>query len=878
MSKFSRWFNSKTGKRTVAGILALALVVAIVGQLVNWWDLFPGAGTVIVIPPTEPYPAPVNGYTCLPTCAENDGKFFVAPGQDQKTFAGAKTALWIAVPGDYTTFEVGIFDGDDGKDNNGNLNISGGNWDQSTEETTYTLYADPLKNGQGMTVVGQWRGNQDPMPNNAWYNITLNNVPEAKSPSGHYFYRLEVVREVQRYGSNFYKIRSTGYMSTGKSGLVNASFGISGGYANVNDLRILYPNGYSAASTYTGDWRFYLYIPNGSTTLEFWDGDFDRGTSDTVEADTDDPNTEGIPTWADPLVTIPEGVGGVLGKGDPADNNSNRILRRSPAVRYELIDPAGSPLYTNTEPSGTEEWEYFMISTDPTKNPDLLVTEIKPGFYTVHIEGLDLHNFVWFHANYDICDPEDGCGPTPWPEGNCPRTIGYWKNNVSKVIAGRTNGVQESQETLEWALKNVALASPLYRSGLNSSLMNPEPIANAVPLTLQDAEVILQRTVSKKSTYPGDPQSMMARALQQNLASWLNLGSGKVGPTTVVRLDVAGGVFEGTLMDALLEAQTIILNATSPNDPLLERAKDIGDQINNGFLGEEAADSVCEDYVQVIPPDKQPPKHKDMPKAPVPPEPPMPTPEPPVCTIPDLHLAGDYAIVALNPADCQGQQNGLLFHGTSLTQIDGTAYSNGCVRAVGTTDVQVSAPVDYVVDQFGDMSLISAGVRQIPALDPATWTVNPPNCSDPAAIQMNGEDFKGNVALNPGLYCISGDVTINNHESLSGEGVTLYFTDGRLMINGGATVQLSAPSTGASPALPGILIYFPQTNSNPLMITGNSDSYFTGVIYAPASEIEVLGTSLVLGYNAQFIGWDVRVGGTSDVIIGLNSDGQNICQ
>ena len=31
----------------------------------------------------------------------------------------------------------------------------------------------------------------------------------------------------------------------------------------------------------------------------------------------------------------------------------------------------------------------------------------------------------------------------------------------------------------------------------------------------------------------------------------------------------------------------------------------------------------------------------------------------------------------------------------------------------------------------------------------------------PAAIQMDGKDFKGNVNLEPGLYCISGDVTIN---------------------------------------------------------------------------------------------------------------------
>ena len=96
----------------------------------------------------------------------------------------------------------------------------------------------------------------------------------------------------------------------------------------------------------------------------------------------------------------------------------------------------------------------------------------------------------------------------------------------------------------------------------------------------------------------------------------------------MVELNVAGGLFEGTLMEALEEAQTIILNATGPDDPLLERAKDIGDQINNGLLGEEAGDSVCSDYNQVMPPDKQPPAHKDMPKAPKPNDPPNPTPVP----------------------------------------------------------------------------------------------------------------------------------------------------------------------------------------------------------------------------------------------------------
>jgi len=255
-----------------------------------------------------------------------------------------------------------------------------------------------------------------------------------------------------------------------------------------------------------------------------------------------------------------------------------------------------------------------------------------------------------------------------WPEGACPRTIGYWKNNVSKILAGRRQGVQESQETLEWALNNVALASPLFRNGLIDTLMNPEPIGAIAPLSLADAEMILQRPVGRRSTYPGDAQSMLARALQQNLASWLNLGSGKLGPTTVVRLNVPGGVFEGTVMEALEEAQTIILNASGPNDPLLERAKDIGDQMNNGLLGEEAGDSTCADYTVVIPPEAQPPAYEDMPEAPVPPDPPMPTPVP----TPDP----DVCDLRVNTYGVENTTNNP-FYGIKFEYQSGTEVKNG---------------------------------------------------------------------------------------------------------------------------------------------------------------------------------------------------------
>jgi len=354
----------------------------------------------------------------------------------------------VSVPGDYTAFELGFFDGDSGKDNNGNVNFQEGNWDNTTAETTYTLYADPLKDGTGTFQVRQWSDRE--MPNNAWHTVSVENVMQAKGPSGHYFYRLEATRPASEYGINAFKVRSNGYLGTGQAELVNSSFAIVGMVATSSDVRILYPSYQNSnnrgASTYTGDWQFYFYVPNETVALSLWDGDFDRGSWDRSLLDTDDPNTEGKPEWASGSAVAERAAG----RGSPADN-AKSYYRRDPAVKYSLIDPDGTPLYVNDDPSGTEEWEYFLISTDQSLNPDLQVGQIKPGFYNFHIEGLDIHNTVWIRLNYEVCDAEDGCGPTPWPEGNCPRTIGYWKNNVSKVLAGRTNGVQESPETLAWA-------------------------------------------------------------------------------------------------------------------------------------------------------------------------------------------------------------------------------------------------------------------------------------------------------------------------------------------------------------------------------------------------------------------------------------------
>ncbi|MBN2145757.1 MAG: hypothetical protein JW726_00155, partial [Anaerolineales bacterium] len=161
LKKFERWIRSKTGMWTMIGAVALIVIVAFVGQAAGWWNILGGPGAAGV--PAPSYDPPPGGFTCLPSCAIDDGKFLVVVGGDQASFAGAKVVVWVSVPGNWTTFDLSMFDGDAGKDATGVPNYGNrqGHWDNSDTETTYTLYADPIKSGLQGAPVGTWHGNQD---------------------------------------------------------------------------------------------------------------------------------------------------------------------------------------------------------------------------------------------------------------------------------------------------------------------------------------------------------------------------------------------------------------------------------------------------------------------------------------------------------------------------------------------------------------------------------------------------------------------------------------------------------------------------------------------------------------------------------------------
>jgi hypothetical protein len=138
-------------------------------------------------------------------------------------------------------------------------------------------------------------------------------------------------------------------------------------------------------------------------------------------------------------------------------------------------------------------------------------------------------------------------------------------------------------------------------------------------------------------------------------------------------------------------------------------------------------------------------------------------------------------------------------------------------------------------------------------------------------------DFKGDVILNPGVYILDGgDFTISSqaHVSCPG-GCTFILTSktastnpssiGNVDFNGGAEIDLIAPSTGT---YAGIAIYQDrraENCNNCNNINGNSNSSFQGAFYFPNQEMIFTGTSGMSTACVQMVARRVTFSGTAAV-------------
>jgi hypothetical protein len=121
---------------------------------------------------------------------------------------------------------------------------------------------------------------------------------------------------------------------------------------------------------------------------------------------------------------------------------------------------------------------------------------------------------------------------------------------------------------------------------------------------------------------------------------------------------------------------------------------------------------------------------------------------------------------------------------------------------------------------------------------------------------------RDDLILGPGLYCITGSLSMNGN--IRGNGVTIYLKSGGIDFEGGEKVTLSAPAQDVTTnyGVPGLLIYEDPSNSSELKLTGNSDFSYTGTIYAPNGSVDIGGRNGTTGtLNAQIIAESVTIHG-----------------
>ena len=138
--------------------------------------------------------------------------------------------------------------------------------------------------------------------------------------------------------------------------------------------------------------------------------------------------------------------------------------------------------------------------------------------------------------------------------------------------------------------------------------------------------------------------------------------------------------------------------------------------------------------------------------------------------------------------------------------------------------------------------------------------------------------------MSPGLYCVSGTVSMNSNVHLSGIGITIYYTGKSFTINGGINTELAAPNSPAhlptNNAVEDLLLYVPKlepgdTNRPDIKINGGSGSSFGGTIYAPDSLVIVNGNATAadpMTMTTSIIAYDIDMTGTSYVNMVYNSD------
>ena len=134
-------------------------------------------------------------------------------------------------------------------------------------------------------------------------------------------------------------------------------------------------------------------------------------------------------------------------------------------------------------------------------------------------------------------------------------------------------------------------------------------------------------------------------------------------------------------------------------------------------------------------------------------------------------------------------------------------------------------------------------------------------------------NLKGTVTLKPGIYYMdAGDFSVNSGAVVNCSGCTIVLSNrdpsssniGSISLNGGATMNMTAPDSGA---FAGILFYQDRraASDNNETINGDSNSVFQGAFYFPKADLTFNGNAGLNTNCMQIVAKDVSFTGNSAI-------------
>ena len=258
--------------------------------------------------------------------------------------------------------------------------------------------------------------------------------------------------------------------------------------------------------------------------------------------------------------------------------------------------------------------------------------------------------------------------------------------------------------------------------------------------------------------------------------------------------------------------------------------------------------------------------------------------------------SGNYCVVALENTNTSG----IIIQGSSIVNMGCGMISDSPAASIsvgvnGSAHNVTAVPVAGVggVPDINGVSAANELSNQLPMLDPyaGAYDMNVPagtSCTDmnshvtttssadallgftqtlnPGCYTGNNQ-FKftgGKTRLKPGTYYLSNVDFDMQGGTIVGDGVTIILTGTtpkQLKLNGNATIQLTAPTTGTFKNM--LFMQSPNAtwSNNSNIINGSSTSKFDGAIYMPKQQVTFSGTSgattkcaMVVAKRVEFAG------------------------